>query len=474
MAFKHGVQAARVLGGIIPVAEIPTAIMGIVGTAPKGAVESMILVKNTTDAAQFGSEVPGFTIPQALSDHFAEGGGAAIVINVFNPATHTTPVVSENVVLTAGAGKTAFPPISNIVVKNSTGVTTYIRDQDYSIDDYGKITSLNYVTIAPGVSLQVSYSKQNLTAITATDIIGTIDNVTSVRKGMKQFENCLNLLQMEPKILIAPGFSSLSAVATEMRYWANRMFSTALIDAPKGTTLKTAIESRGALGTINFNFSDQNAVLLFPELLGYDPATDALQARPYSQFLSGLIARVHNDAAMGKHFSPSNKLFLKAKAPAVPISGSMFYSGTDAEVLNAIGIMTVISQGSSGLATWGNNNSAFPARTDAETFISVDAVVKSILRSIQFASSAFVDMPITKRNIDTIRATANTEIRNQIGKDALIDGECIFDGADNPITNLAQGQIAFTLSYLPPPPAQSILWKSFVNISMFSTITDNI
>ena len=61
------------------------------------------------DAAAFGPQLAGFTIPQALNAIYDHGAGTVVVINVLDPALHKSPVAGEAVTLDAATGQ-ARPP----------------------------------------------------------------------------------------------------------------------------------------------------------------------------------------------------------------------------------------------------------------------------------------------------------------------------------------------------------------------------
>lgn len=467
----HGVESTILDKSPVTVTQIPSGIVAISGIAPKGPINQLMKIDNPAQAAQFGLQVPGFTLPQALETHFGEGGQTVYAINVFDPATHTTAVTSESITMVGGKGKTAYPPISNFVLKNSGGTITYVKGTDYTLDDYGHIVSLDYTKIAADATVSASYSKQDLSAITSAEIIGTVAS-SGARTGMKAFEKSLNLYGAEPKIFIAPGFSELAAVATELRYWAKRMEGVCIVDAPANTTVATALTSRGPAGTIGFNVPDENTIYVFPRLKSYDPATDSQLAKPHSQFLGGLMARV--DAEYGYQYSPSNKPYRTATGTDVEITSSMLNPDNDAQNLNKIGIVTVYSEGTSGLKSFGNRNSAYPASAAITTFISVKREIDIDTRSIKMSTIPYVDLPMSSVLRDSIRDGGNNFLRARIGAGGLIDAEMIFDPAKNPSSQLATGRWVFTILGCPAPPAESTMFEWYVDIDMLSTLTENL
>ena len=99
--YLHGVETIEVERGPRPVRTVKSAVIGLIGTAPIGTVNGPVLCLSEKDAAAFGSQLPGFTIPQALDAIYDHGAGTVVVINVLDPATHKTAVASEAVTFSA-------------------------------------------------------------------------------------------------------------------------------------------------------------------------------------------------------------------------------------------------------------------------------------------------------------------------------------------------------------------------------------
>ena len=469
--FLHGVETIELKNGLITIQAVKSAIIGLVGIAPKGPANSLTLVQSQSDADQFGEQLTGFSIPQAIASIQAQGDSTVFVVNVFDPATMTTAVAAESVVVNNRQAKLAFAPVGTAapVVTDATAATTYVAGTDYTIDDFGNILVLAAIgTIAEGATLKVTYAKLNGAAVTSATIIGT--NNGGVRTGFKCFLDAYNQLGAKPKILIAPGYSSLNAVAVDMLSNADYYRAYALIDAPTGTTVDAAINGRGPAGTINFNTSSKRAILLEPgNMQAYDPATDSTVNRPYSAFYAGVMSE--QDNTNGYWFSPSNCEIKGVLGSEIPITAAINDPNTEANALNAQGIVTVFNSGASGIRTWGNRSAAFPSTTDPVNFISVGRTADIVHESIEEAMLPFVDLPITNGVIDSIKQSVQAFINVLIGRGALEVGSAItYDPALNPPTQVAAGQLVFSLTFMPPPPLERITFNSFIDVSLLKSI----
>lgn len=472
MSFKHGVETIELTTGIVPVTVVRSGVIGLVGISPKKAANELFIVRNQTDAAAFGEELPGFSIPQALRHILNQGAGTVIVVNVFDNTDHTTTVTAETLTAVANRKtKMAFAHVGDatFVLTNSAGSTTYTLNTDYTVDDFGNITILAAIgTIAEGAVLKATYEKLDTAAITATEINGA--NTGGVRTGMKCFIDSYNTFGFRPKILIAPGYSTINAVAAQMIVEADYYKAVALIDAPTGTDVDEAIAARGVAGTLNFKTSSDRAILLEPgNLYAYDKATNTNILYPFSSFMAGVMA--NSDNVNGYWYSPSNKIIKGALGSEIKISAAINDFTTEANALNEIGICTVYNSGSSGLRTWGNRSAAYPSVTHPRNFINIRRTTDVVHESIELAQLDFVDQPLNDAVIDSVRGTVQAFINTLIGRGAMYPGSEILYLTDrNSSTDLAAGKATWTLRHAIPPPLEHMVFESYYDIDLV-TIT---
>lgn len=466
--YLHGVETIELKKGPVPVQVVKSAVIGLVGIAPKGPKQTLTLVQNAQDAAQFGSELTGFNIPQALAAIFKQGAGTVLVVNTLNDASNLVEVSAETKTVTNAKAKLTHAPIKDLVVTNNAGSTTYVKGTDYDVDDFGNFVVLNSNTIAEGSTIKATYKRLDASTVNNSQILGSIDTDTDTYTGFKMFDLSFSLFGFTPRLLIAPGYSSLAPIAVEMIAIANKFRGHALLDAPAGTTIADAIAGRGPAGDINFYTSSKRAILCYPMLKAYDTATDANQNRPYSQFLAGVIAATDN--AEGYWVSPSNKEIKGIVGVERTISWAINDAQTSANMLNEKGIVTVAAGFGTGIRTWGNRSAAFPSSTSPDNFIPVQRTADILHESLEQAMLQFIDRPINNALIDAIKETVNAFIRTLIGRGALVDGSCTFDIAKNPPTEVAAGHLTFDLTFMPPTPAERITFESFIDINLLKSL----
>lgn len=480
-SYLHGIETIETEKGPRPIRSVKTAVIGLVGTAPMldvaaddRTLNSIKLVTNDRDARRyFGDIRSGFTIPQALNAIFDQGNGPiVVVVNVLDPATDVTAVANEVLTLDAatGAVNLAHPQVSSVVIKSSDGATTRVLGTDYTLDAAnGVVTKKALGGLVTGD--KASYSWLDPSKATNSDIIGEVDE-NGERTGMQAFLDTYQELGFYPKLLIAPGYSTITANATEMDVLAGKIRAMALVDAPVGTTFQEAITGRGASGTINFNTSSERMVLCFPHVKVYDSATDSEVLEPMSPRLAGRFGAT--DQERGYWWSASNQEIKGITGVEVKLTSMINDATSETNLLNEAGIVTLFNSFGTGIRTWGNRSAAWPSVTHPKNFINIRRTADVIHESVEYSMLQFLDQPITDALIDAITESVNMFLRTLVGRGALIDGRCGWDRAKNPYTEIALGHLTFDISFMPPPPLERITFESFIDITMLQQLSGTV
>lgn len=172
--YHHGVETIELDRGPRPVREVRTAAIALIGTAPIGPLNELTLIRSRADAAQFGKQLPGFTIPQALDAIFKQGNALVAVVNVADQedtnhfADNENGVVANRQVL-IGSGSCALTWAvldGAVTLTSDDGQTVYVQDQDFQLEpDNFTLTVLIPLTIPDGY-YRVSYNtKEQCTAL---------------------------------------------------------------------------------------------------------------------------------------------------------------------------------------------------------------------------------------------------------------------------------------------------------------------
>ncbi|WP_448092492.1 phage tail sheath subtilisin-like domain-containing protein [Pseudomonas lini] len=449
--YLHGIETTEVENGPRAIRVVKSAVIALVGTAPIGPVNELTQSLNETDAAQFGSHLTGFSIPEALEGIYDFGTGTVLVVNVLDPAIHRTNVADQekqfgdNELLQLEHGA-----LQLLTVKSTDGVTTYVLGTDYTADMLiGRVKRLAAGSIPANAQVKADYTHADPSKVTPADIIGGV-TVAGRRTGLKAFQDSYNLLGYFPKIFIAPGFSTLNSVSVELIISAVQLSAFTYVDAPIGTTVQQVIAGRGPAGAINFNTSSDRVRLCYPHVKVYDAATDGSRLQPLSIRAAGLRAKIDNDK--GYWWSSSNQELVGVIGLERPLTARVDDPNSEVNLLNENGITTVFNSFGTGLRLWGNRSAAWPTVTHMRNFENVRRTKDVVDESIRYSSLQFVDQPVTDSLITSITESVNLFIRKLVGDEALLGGECWYDPARNPQTELELGHVLFSYKLGVPVP----------------------
>jgi len=458
--YLHGVETIRVNRRPRAISVVKSAVILLLGTAPVGPANALTLLLSDRDAAQFGPQLPGFTMSEALDGIYDQGAATVIALNVLDTAVHRTTAPDETIALDGnGRFKTSKPGLLTLTVKSSDGATTYVKDTDYTIDMVtGAGVRLPSGAIQAGASLKLGFAYADPSKVTPADIIGTVD-IVGRRLGLKALGDCYNQFGFVPKILIAPGFATLSSVSSELIAAASKYGAKALIDAPVGMTVQQVVASRGPVNGSNFNTSSPSAILCYPHVQIADPATGiGTKLQPLSIRMAGVMAA--KDMEKGYHWSPSNTEIKGIVGIERSLTAKIDDPQSEVNLLNEVGICTVFNSFGTGYRTWGNRCANFPTETGLETFIPTTRVQDVIDESIRYFSLPFIDQPFSDAVVDAIVQSVNQFMNKLVGDTVLIGGLCWFDPARNSETERANGRGVFNYKFTPPPPFERGTYES--------------
>ncbi|HIB1401460.1 TPA: phage tail sheath subtilisin-like domain-containing protein [Salmonella enterica subsp. enterica serovar Muenchen] len=457
--YMHGTNTAESLGGLRPVKNVKSAVIGLIGTAPSGPVNTPVLVGSETDATQFGPEVAGFTIPQALRACSDTGVMSLIVINVLDPTKHFSAVVGEEV-LPDGSGQLAHQCVSNVVVKGtgSMAASTFKEGTDYELNaSTGTVTRIASGGIPVDGKVTVDYRWLDPSKVTAADIIGSV-GASGRRSGILALDDASSEFGFDAKILIAPVYGTQMSVTAALSVMADKLGAVAYIDAPVGCTVQQVIAGRGPKGNINFNTSSSRVRLCYPHLKVYDPVTNTDRLEPLSVRAAALRAQVDLDE--GYWVSSSNHEIKGVTGMERPISARIDDATCEANLLNEAGITTVFNSFGTGIRLWGNRSAAFPTSTHITNFENVRRTADIFNESLRMSSLQYMDRNIDNALIDNLLDTVRDYARTMYGEGALLGFKVWYDKARNTRSLLASGRLRVSYKITPLVPMEWLTYEA--------------
>lgn len=442
-AFHHGTETIRVTGGSVAVDTVDGAIIGIVGTAPIGAVNELTVCQTKKDFAQFGTILnKGFTLPDAFDVLARYAAGAVYVVNVLDPTKHKTAVSGERLVPDSHSliAYTAKPALLNLTVKANEAQLK--EGEDYVVDmQTGEIRFK-----AVKENLTASYAYADPTKVTEEDVRGGVDSVSLKRKGIELLRDGFTLYGADAKILICPEFDKTATGAGALEVLAEQLKAVAYVQLPKGTKLSEAIAARGSAGRLNAKASSERVRHFYPHVLGLTGELESLAVHA-----AGL--RLKTDVDQGYWFSSSNRSLLGVTGLEVKLTARIDDSQSETNRLNAVGITTVFNSFGTGFRLWGNRSSNYPTVTHIINFETALRTGDLIDESIRRTGLQFIDRPIDDALIDAYLETVDTYLRSLksiVGYSVSLDYD--YDLVDA----FSKGQVPIVYDYTPKLPAERI------------------
>jgi phage tail sheath protein FI len=295
---------------------------------------------------------------------------------------------------------------------------------------------------AGAVVVVVRVAEGNDAAATTTNVIGGVAS-NGTYTGLKCFLGAESVLGVQPRILIAPGFSHQTAVLTELVVIANRLRAVVVADGPN-TTDAAALSYATASGSDRVYLVDPSVKVL---------ASGVETLQPSSPRVAGLIAKSDNDR--GFWWSPSNQEVLGIVGTARPIDFVLGDANARANLLNAGNVATIIRQ--NGFRLWGNRTlSSDPKFAFLSVRRTADIIQDSILRAHLWA----VDRNITRTYLTDVADSVNAYLKSLQAQGAIIGGECIPSADLNTPANISAGKVYFDIKFTAPYPAEHITFRS--------------
>ena len=446
MAFHHGTETKRENGGSVAVSTVDGAIIGIVGTAPIGAVNDLTVCQTTKDFSKFGVILnKGFTLPDAFDILARYASGKVYVVNVLDPTKHKTNITNEALTQDTNTlrAQTAHPGLLNLTL---TSDRTLTAGTDYVADMQTGEIKLK----ARHENLKATYDYADPSKVTEEDIKGGIDSASGKRKGFELLRDGFNLYGADAKILICPEFDQTASCAASLSTLADQLHAKAYIQLPKGTSLSKAIQGRGPMGTINASASNENVRHFYPYAIGSNNELENLATHA-----AGLRMKV--DVEHGYWFSSSNRELAGVIGMEVPLTARVDDKQSETNLLNAVGITTIFNSFGTGFRLWGNRSSNFPTVTHISNFEVASRTGDIIDESIRQAELQFMDLPVDEALVDSFIETIDTFMRSQ---KSLVGYSVGLDYDEDLVNEFSQGHIPLVYDYTPKLPGERVTNRS--------------
>ncbi|MDO5606699.1 MAG: phage tail sheath subtilisin-like domain-containing protein [Paracoccus sp. (in: a-proteobacteria)] len=288
-----------------------------------------------------------------------------------------------------------------------------------------------------------------------SNIIGGIDNDSGAYQGLQAFLSAENTVGVAPRILVAPEFSHIPAVVTDMVAVATRLRAIIVADGPN-TTDAAAIAHRETLGS-------DRIYLVDPWVTVWDTATNAQVVRPASARVAGVIAK--SDEERGFWWSPSNRVIDGITGTARAVDFALGDANTRANLLNEKEVATIIMR--DGYRLWGNRTCSGDAKW---AFLKRRRIADMVNESIMQAHFWAVDRNVTRQYLEEVVEGVNAYGRQLIAVGALVGFKAWADPDLNTPESLESGQVWINYDWVETPTAEHITFRSFINNGYLSEV----
>lgn len=289
------------------------------------------------------------------------------------------------------------------------------------------------------------------------DAAATLANVTGdpvLQTGLWALEASQSVLNMTPRILVAPGFASTapgdpaSPVITNLIALAEKSRAVVIADGPNTNESDAKID-RGLWGSDRLFIVD-------PAVTVFDTATALYETRPASAYVAGLIAK--RDIERGFWWSPSNQIINGISGTARPVSFNLNSALTEANRMNEAEVATIIRD--DGFRLWGNRSTTADAQW---AFLSVRRTADVLYTSIEQAHLWAMDRPMSAQLFEDIRDGVKAFGQNLVNQGALLGFDVWIDPELNTEATLKSGQLFIDFDFEPPAPLERLTFRAHRN-----------
>ncbi|MBR9880785.1 MAG: phage tail sheath protein [Gammaproteobacteria bacterium] len=281
-------------------------------------------------------------------------------------------------------------------------------------------------------------------AETKTNVIGGVDATTGKKTGMKALLSAQQSFGIKPRILGVPELDDVD-VAAELIGVAQQLRAFAYVSAFGCATVDEVVMYRE-------NFGARECMVIWPEFTGFD--TTAGETVELSAVARALGLRAQLDETVGWHKTLSNVPVNGVSGLSKEVYWDLQNPATDAGVLNAADVTTLINQG--GFRFWGSRTCDTDGLFPFENYTRTAQVVADTMAEAHLWA---VDKPMHASLVKDIIEGINAKFREWKALGYIIDGNAWFNEQANSETTLKAGKLYIDYDYTPVPPLENLMFQ---------------
>lgn len=494
--YLHGIEIVELTTGTRPIQTVRSSVIGLIGTAPgaDGDTKATLTLGADNAAILLTAKATGI-LGNAVSLRLVAPAGANaalgvvvtgndIVVNLATGAQAgvvTSTAANVIAAINGNAAAAALVTAANAASSTGAGVVAGMAAASKLDGGANEPFPLNTPVLIAGNQLEAARlgSTGSLPraidgifdqagamivvirvasdANAATEMANVIGGVSGAGQylGIKAFLAAQSVLGVTPRILIAPGYTQMQAVLTEMVAVANKLRAVIIADGPN-TTDAAAIAYRN-------NFGSDRIFIVDPWVRVFDTVSGTEVVEPASARVAGVIAK--SDAERGYWHSPSNRLIDGIVGTARAVDFAIGDATSRANYLNENEVATIIQH--EGFRLWGNRSCSNDQKM---AFLKRRRIADMISESIQASHFWAVDRNIDRTYVEEVTEGVNAYGRTLMARGALVGFKCWAPVALNTPTELEAGKVTFDFDWSDPATAEHITFRSIINNGYLSEV----
>lgn len=264
----------------------------------------------------------------------------------------------------------------------------------------------------------------------------------NIIQGIQALQLGQGTLNYQPRILIAPEWSTDDGVGKALESMASTLRAVTYLDSPVMATAASVAQRAQMYGG--------RVEMLRPRIMVTSDITGRNESRPYSAAAAG--HRVRIDVQNGYWWSKSNKEVYGFTGLEQVDSFTIGDENCVVNQLNQANVSTIIMLDS--YKHWGNR---LCSSDPQYRFESVRRTMDAVEDSIQImVTKNYLDRPIDKALGTSLVGSVNSYIRSLTAQGVINGGNCWLDPDLNTAEELAAGHIYFNVTLAPKSPAEQI------------------
>ncbi|WP_226101448.1 phage tail sheath protein [Dickeya oryzae] len=311
---------------------------------------------------------------------------------------------------------------------------------------------------AKPVTVVVRVPQGESEAETTSNIIGGV-TADGKKTGMKALLAAQAQLGVKPRILGVPGHDN-KAVAVELASVAQSLRAFAYVSAYGCKTVADAIAYRG-------NFSQRELMVIWPDFVAWDTATDAEATAWATARALGLRAKI--DEQTGWHKTLSNVGVNGVTGLSADVFWDLQDPATDAGLLNQNAVTTLIRK--DGFRFWGSRTCSDDPLFAFESYTRTAQVLADTMADAHMWA---VDKPLTPSLARDIIEGIRAKLRDLVAQGYLLGGDCWIDESVNSKDTLKAGKLAIDYNYTPVPPLENLLLRQRITDTYLMDFTGQV